>query len=243
MIDGLDGRIAWVSGAGSGIGRAAALQLAAQGCKVGLMGRRPEPLRELEQEIQQSGGSALAVPVDVRDAQAVSLAVEQLQRLGEVTDVVLAAGLNNPRRYWRDQDPEIVASIVSTNILGCSNLIQHALPTMRAARRGTVTIISSYSGWRFSPDAGVAYSASKRALLAFSESLNHQEGPHGIRACTICPGDVDSDFLDLRPNVPGREERTHMLSPADVGRAVVYVVTQPDHVCVDELVISPRRQG
>ena len=77
-------------------------------------------------------------------------------------------------------------------------------------------MVSSYSGWRFSPYAGVAYSASKTALAAVCQTLNAQEAGHGVRACHLCPGDVDTDFLELRPKVPGADARAAMLTPDDV---------------------------
>jgi len=90
--------------------------------------------------------------------------------------------------------------------------------------------------------AGVAYSASKSALRALCQTLNAQEAAHGVRACHLCPGDVDTDFLSLRPQVPGNEARSVMLRPDDVGRAVSFVLQSPPWVRVDELVISPVSQ-
>ncbi|MDN5820683.1 MAG: SDR family NAD(P)-dependent oxidoreductase, partial [Brachybacterium sp.] len=101
--------------------------------------------------------------------------------------------------------------------------------------------ISSYAAWRFSPDAGTAYSASKTALGPLAATLNAQEARHGIRACHLCPGDVDSDFLDQRPLVPGDTDRAVMLTAEDIGRAVSFVLTSPPRVVIDELVISPAK--
>jgi NADP-dependent 3-hydroxy acid dehydrogenase YdfG len=103
-------------------------------------------------------------------------------------------------------------------------------------------VISSYAGWRFSAGAGVAYSASKTALSSLCQSLNAQEAAAGVRACHVCPGDVDTDFLAQRPEVPGAEARTVMLTAHDVARAVQFVLDSPAHVRVDELVISPVSQ-
>ena len=85
----------------------------------------------------------------------------------------------------------------------------------------------------------MAYAASKTALGALCRSLNEQEAAHGIRACHLCPGDVDSDFLSLRPQVPDAQARAAMLTSADVARAVMFVLESPPHVRIDELVISP----
>jgi NADP-dependent 3-hydroxy acid dehydrogenase YdfG len=88
----------------------------------------------------------------------------------------------------------------------------------------------------------VAYSASKTALASLCQSLNAQEAASGVRACHLCPGDVDTDFLAQRPEVPGAEARTAMLTAQDVARAVQFVLDSPAHVRVDELVISPVSQ-
>ena len=120
-------------------------------------------------------------------------------------------------------------------------MIDAVLPGMREREAGTVVLISSYSAWRFSPDAGTAYSASKTALGPLAATLNAQENAHGIRACHLCPGDVDSDFLDQRPVVPDAAARAAMLTAEDVGRAVTFVLDSPPHVVIDELVISPAK--
>jgi NADP-dependent 3-hydroxy acid dehydrogenase YdfG len=104
-------------------------------------------------------------------------------------------------------------------------------------------VVSSYSAWRFTPYAGVAYSASKSALAALCQTINAQEAGNGVRACHLCPGDVDTDFLQLRPVVPGAAAREVMLTADDVGRAVRFVLDSPPHVRIDELVISPVAQG
>ena len=232
----------WITGAGSGMGRAAALASAEDGRPIALSGRRPEVLEEVAREVRELGGTALPVPLDVTDREAVRAAAARIaQELGPIEALVLSAGMNAPRRYWRDQDLEEFAAITDTNLLGPVSVIDAVLPGMRERGAGTIVLISSYSAWRFSPDAGAAYSASKTALGPLVATLNAQENRHGIRACHLCPGDVDSDFLDRRPAVPGARERAVMLSPEDVGRAVAFVLTSPPHVVIDELVISPAK--
>jgi len=238
----MDARTVWVTGAGSGMGRASALAAAQEGRPVALSGRRPEVLEEVAAQIRAGGGTALAVPLDVTDREAVREAAARIeQELGSIEALVLSAGLNAPRRYWRDQDLDEFAAITATNLLGPVAVIDAVLPGMRERGAGTVVLISSYSAWRFSPDAGAAYSASKTALGPLAATLNAQESRHGIRACHLCPGDVDSDFLDQRPQVPGPEARASMLTAQDIGRAVSFVLTSPPHVIIDELVISPAR--
>ena len=234
-------RVLWVTGAGSGMGRAAAVAAAA-GRRVALSGRRPEPLQETAAMVEAAGGEALALPLDARDPDALRAAHERIAATwGPVSDLVLSAGLNTPQRTWADQSMADLDAIISTNLVGVARIVDLVLPDLRLAG-GHVVVISSYSAWRFTPYAGVAYSASKSALAAVCQTLNAQEAKHGIRACHLCPGDVDSDFLKLRPAVPADEARAVMLRPDDIGRAVAFVLDSPAHVRIDELVISPISQ-
>jgi NADP-dependent 3-hydroxy acid dehydrogenase YdfG len=236
-------RVLWVTGAGSGMGRAAAEAAAASGVRLALSGRRPGPLEEAAGRVEDAGGQALVLPLDARDPEAVAAAHERIRSAwGGVDDLVLAAGLNTARRGWNDQSMSEFESVISTNLTAVALVVDTALPDLRARGGGHVVVVSSYSAWRFIPFAGVAYSASKTALAALCQTLNAQEAPHGIRACHLCPGDVDSDFLLLRPQVPGPEARSVMLSPEDVARAVLFVLDSPRHVRIDELVISPVAQ-
>ena len=238
----MQARTVWVTGAGSGMGRASALAAAQEGRPVALSGRRAQRLEEVAAQIRADGGTALVVPLDVTDREAVRSAAGRIEdELGGIEALVLSAGLNAPRRCWRDQDLDEFAAITETNLLAPVAVIDAALPGMRERGAGTVVLISSYAAWRFSPDAGTAYSASKTALGPLASMLNAQENRHGIRACHLCPGDVDSDFLDQRPRVPGAADRAVMLTPEDVGRAVSFVLTSPAHVVIDELVISPAK--
>jgi len=236
--------VAWVTGAGGGMGRASAVRLATSGHVVALSGRRSDALAETGELVEAAGGEAMLVPLDVSDVDAVEAAASRIeQELGAITAVVASAGLNTPQRYWRDQEVAQFSAIVTTNLIGAAATAGAVLPGMRAAGGGSVVFISSYSGWRFSPDAGVAYSASKTALSSLAESLNAQENQFGIRATNLCPGDVDSDFLRLRPSVPDEAARSSMLSPDDVAAAVQFIIDSPAHVCVNELVISPVKKG
>ena len=132
--------------------------------------------------------------------------------------------------------------ILATNLTATVSLIDVVLPGLRARGGGQFVVVSSYAAWRLSPHAGVAYTASKIALAAICASLNAQEAESGIRACHLCPGNVDTEFLNLRPQVPDAADREVMLSPDDVARAVLFVLNSPPHVRVDELVISPVSQ-
>jgi NADP-dependent 3-hydroxy acid dehydrogenase YdfG len=236
-------RVLWVTGAGSGIGRAAATAAAADGVRVALSGRRPGQLEETAELVARAGGQALPLPLDARDPDAVAAAHGRIRSAwGGVDDLVLAAGLNTPRRAWSDQSMSEFESVISTNLTAVALVVDAALPDLRARGGGHVVVISSYSAWRFAPYAGVAYSASKTALAAVCQTLNAQEARHGVRACHLCPGDVDTDFLLLRPQAPEAPARSVMLSPKDIARVVLFVLDAPGHVRIDELVISPLAQ-
>jgi NADP-dependent 3-hydroxy acid dehydrogenase YdfG len=235
-------KVLWVTGAGSGMGRAAAVA-AAPGRRIALSGRRPDPLRETAALVQGAGGEALVLPLDARDPAAVAQAHARITSdWGGVDDVVLSAGLNSPQRTWADQSMSDLEAVIATNLTAVARVVHVVLPDLRRRGGGQVVVISSYSAWRFTPYAGVAYSASKSALASLAQTLNAQEAEHGIRACHLCPGDVDSDFLLLRPVVPAAESRAAMLTPDDVGRAVLFVLDSPPHVRIDELVMSPLSQ-
>jgi NADP-dependent 3-hydroxy acid dehydrogenase YdfG len=221
------------------MGRAAAVSAAARGWRVVLSGRRPEALEEGAQAVAEAGGEALVLPVDVTDAGQVADALTTIhEQWGAVSDVVLAAGLNNPRRAWRDQALADVEAIVATNLVAVVRVLDAVLPDLRAAA-GVAVVVSSYSGWEFSPGAGVAYSATKTALASVCRTLNAEEAASGVRACHLCPGDVDTDFLTMRPNVPDAQAREVMLTADDVARTVQFVLDCPPRVRIDELVISP----
>ena len=193
--------------------------------------------------VEEAGGEALVLPVDARDREAINQAHATIQASwGGVDDVVLAAGLNTQRRAWADQSMAEAEDVIATNLNATLQTVHTVLPDLRARGGGQVVVVSSYSAWRFTPYAGVAYSASKAALAALCQTLNVQEAAHGIRACHLCPGDVATDFLRFRPVVPDAQAQSAMLSPHDVGRVVRFVLESPPHVRIDELVISPIAQ-
>jgi NADP-dependent 3-hydroxy acid dehydrogenase YdfG len=241
-VTGSDGRVLWVTGAGSGMGRAAAVA-AAPGRRVALSGRRAGPLAETAALVERAGGEVLVRPLDARDGAAVAEARAAIvSTWGGVDDLVLSAGLNTPQRTWADQSLSDLEQVIATNLTAVARAVDAVLPDLRERGGGQVVVVSSYAAWRFTPYAGVAYSASKSALAALCQTLNAQEAEHGVRACHLCPGDVDTDFLEHRPVVPGAESRAVMLTPEDVGRAVLFVLDSPAHVRIDELVISPLSQ-
>lgn len=235
-------RVLWITGGGSGMGAASARAAAADGWTVVVSGRRPEALDEVVAAIRADGGSARALPLDVSDDDAVRAARGAvLAEHGRLDGLVLAAGLNAPRRRWDDQSLPDFRAIVDTNLTAVVSVVDAALPALRESG-GVVVVVSSYAGWSFQPGAGVAYSASKSALGSVVRTLNQQEAPRGVRATHLCPGDVATDFLDQRPTVPDDAARAVMLQPTDIARTVSFVLGSPAHVRIDELVVSPVSQ-
>lgn len=237
-----DQRVLWVTGGGSGMGAASAEAAARDGWTVVLSGRRADRLEQVARTVRGAGGTADVLPLDANDPDAVTAARDAvLERHGRLDGLVLAAGLNAPRRRWDDQSLTDFRAIVDTNLTAVVTLVDAALPALRTAG-GVVVVVSSYAGWSFQSGAGVAYSASKSALASVVRTLNQQEAEHGVRATHLCPGDVATDFLDQRPEVPDAAARQRMLQPEDVGRTVAFVLGVPAHVRIDELVVSPVSQ-
>jgi NADP-dependent 3-hydroxy acid dehydrogenase YdfG len=236
----LKGKIAWVTGGGTGIGRSGAEELAAAGATVVVSGRRPEQLAEVCQIIAAKGGKSEAVSLDVTDAKAVAAAATEILRRHDRVDVLVnSAGMNVPQRFWKNLNPDSFASVVSANLQGTLNTIHAVLPRMRECKDGLVINISSWAG-RFDPYlTGPAYNAAKHGVVALTLSLNMEECVNGIRACVICPGEVATPILKKRPIPPSAEEQARMLQAEDLGRTIRFVAEMPPRACLNEIVISP----
>ncbi|MGQ3004034.1 MAG: SDR family oxidoreductase [Hydrogenophaga sp.] len=241
MSGALQGQVAWVTGAGSGIGLAAARALAAAGAKVVLSGRRPDPLEAAAAQIRAAGGATDIAVLDVTDADAVAdTAAQLLQRHGERLDVLVnCAGTNTPERFWRDQSAQGWRQVVATNMDSIFYTTRAVLPAMRARRSGWVINVSSWAGVHHPKLTGPAYNGSKHAVVAMTETINMEDGVHGIRACSLCPAEVATPILDTRPTPPTADERARMLQPDDVGHTVRFLAELPAGVCINQIVISP----
>jgi len=236
----LDGQLAWVTGAGSGIGLAGAHELAVSGATVVLSGRRLEPLEAGVKAIQAAGGKAEAVQLDVANAQAVGDAAKAiLARHGHIDILVNSAGTNVPQRHWKDVSTASFDSVFAINLNGAFYAIAAVLPGMRSNQRGTIVNISSWAGRFENSLTGPAYSASKRAMIAMNHSLNVEECVNGIRACVICPGEVATPILKSRPVPPSAADMAKMLQAEDLGRTIRFVCEMPMHACINEILISP----
>ncbi len=236
----LDGKIAWVTGAGSGIGLAGAVELARAGAHVVVSGRRDALLEEAAAQIRGEGGSVETAPLDVADGAAVErVAAALLGRHGKLDILVNSAGMNVPKRHWKELARSDWDEVVDINLNGTLYCINAVLPSMRARKDGLVINISSWAGRFISAITGPAYTAAKHAVTALTHSLNMEECVNGIRACVIGPGEVATPILRNRPVPPSAEEMARMLQAEDLGRTIRFVAEMPPHVCVNEILISP----
>lgn len=243
-MDGLRDQVAVVTGGGTGIGRAAAGALADAGCRVALVGRRPEPLEEAAQELGARGADCLVLSADVSDPASTRAVVDQVQQAwGRLDVLVNNAGLNVPRRALQDVSAEDWDTVLQVNLTGTFLMTQAALPVMREQRAGTVINVSSIAGYRPSRLTGPAYSAAKAGVIAFTDSVNLTERVHGIRACAICPGEVATPILDRRPQPPTPEARAAMLQPEDLAQTILLVASLPQRATIELLTIVPTDLG
>jgi NADP-dependent 3-hydroxy acid dehydrogenase YdfG len=236
MTESLKGKVAWVTGGGSGIGLAGAMELARAGAHVIVSGRSAETLKAASRQI--AGAEALAL--DVANQKEVAKAAEALiKRHGGIDILLNSAGINLPKRNYRNVSIEGWDQIVSTNLSGMFYCCHAVLPAMRKRKEGLIINVSSWAGRHASPLFGPGYYATKTAVLALTEQINIEECANGIRATSILPGEVATPILEKRPVPPSPQERARMLQPEDLGRAVLFVATLPARVCINELMITP----
>lgn len=236
----LDGKIAWATGAGGGIGEAGAKALAEAGAHVVLTGRRAGELDRVAADIAAAGGSAEVLALDVTDADAVMAAADDIAARRGAVDILLAnAGTNIPNRSAAKVTPADFAAVVDVNLNGVMNGVLAVLPGMRTKGAGTIIMVSSWAGRHASAMTGPAYNASKHAVVALSHSINIEEAVNNIRSTVIMPGEVATPILDRRPIPPSPEARAKMLQPEDLGRTILFVAEQPQHVNLNEILISP----
>jgi len=230
-----DAPVLLITGASTGIGAATARRAAGAGWRLALGARSEEPLRELAGEL---GGDeqALARRCDVARFEDVeALVAAALERFGRLDAVFANAGVGAGRGFLRES-VEHWRTMVETNVLGVAFTIRAALPHLRDAGGGHFILTGSVAGRRALP--GSLYSATKFAVTAMAEGLRqeirHDLPETDIRVTLVSPGMVDTPFFDRRPQ--------SALHDDDVARAVMYALTQPAHVDVNEVLIRPVRQ-
>jgi NAD(P)-dependent dehydrogenase (short-subunit alcohol dehydrogenase family) len=233
-------KVAIVTGAGSGVGRAVALRLATEGWSVALVGRTKSKLDETR-SLAVDTDRLQSFPCDIADAGAVGAVVAGVVgQVGDVWLLVNCAGTNIGKRALSVLDVADFESVMATNVNGAFYFVREVLPGMRAGGHGTIVNVISDAGLTANAKAGAAYVASKFALTGLTQSINAEERANGIRACGIFPGDIATPLLDKRPAPPPPEARAKMLQPEDLADCVMLCVNLPDRAVVEQLVVRPR---
>lgn len=236
----LKGKVAWVTGAGSGIGEAAALALAEEGAEVVLTGRTKSKLDHVAAAIAAKGGKAHVQPADVMKSAQVQSVADYIRTHCKRVDILINnAGLNVKDRSWEQLTAAGVDEVVGGNLSSAFYCTVAVLPMMRAQKDGLIIHTSSWAGRYVSLVSGAAYSAAKHAVVSMSESLNMEECANGIRSTVFCPGEVATPILDKRPNPPPAEMRKAMVQASDCGDLIRYIACMPKHLCMNEVILSP----
>ena len=243
----LAGRVALVTGASSGIGEATARVLAEAGAHVAITARRVDRLKMIAEEIKGTGARVLSIAADlVREDENRRIVTETEARFGRLDILVNNAGVmllspvdSASAEDWR--------RMLELNVLGPMVSSQAALPIMRARGGGHIINIASTAGRIANPNVS-GYSASKFGIVAFSESLRREVYKDNIRVTVIEPGVVATELRDHIPHAGTKQavdawaSSLRQLQPEDVANAVLYCVTQPEHVCINEILMRPTDQ-
>ncbi|MGV1048379.1 MAG: SDR family NAD(P)-dependent oxidoreductase [Solirubrobacterales bacterium] len=247
----LDGTVALVTGASSGIGEATARRLSAEGAAVAVVARRGDRLAALAAEIEAAGGRALRVEADVSDRAEAEAAVRRTaDELGRLDVVVNNAGVmllgpiaDSPVEEWEQ--------MVAVNLLGLLYVARASLPHLLAAAEGERGVadlvnISSVAGRVARVGSGV-YNATKHGVGAFSESLRQEVASRQVRVSLIEPGAVATELSshnreEIREQIAQRFSDVERLQAPDIADAIDYVVTRPAHVAINEALIRPTGQ-
>jgi clavulanate-9-aldehyde reducatase len=243
----LDGRKILITGGSSGIGEATALAVAREGGSVAVGARRKERLDELVAKIEGDGGNAVAIEADIsEESQAKALVDGANEAMGGLDGLVNNAGvmLLGP---LQGADPEEWRTMINVNLLGLLYCTHHALPLIRDGGGGDVVNVSSVAGRVASFGSGV-YNMTKFGVVGFSESLR-QEGAHiGVRVTCVEPGFVATELQGHNTNplvveqIDKMRESMDVLKADDIARAIVYALSQPEHVSINEMLVRPSRQ-
>ncbi len=232
----LKGKIVWINGAGTGIGLAGAEALADGGATVIMSGRRADVIEAAAKKIK----GAVALPLDIAKEADVAAAHAEIEKKHGIVDILVnSAGGNLPKRKFDELTPESWRMMIDMNLNGAFFSARIVLPGMRKKKNGLIINIASIAGKRVSQVSGMAYTAAKHAMVAFSEAINQEECANNIRACAISPGEVATPIMDKRPIPPSVEERSRMLQPEDLGRIIRFVAETPAHVAIHEMLVVP----
>ncbi len=236
----LNGKVALITGASSGIGRAIARRLAECGCRLVLAGRDTKRLNSLVAEL---GNESVAAPQDLAHQDEVTRALDiAIGSFGQLDVLVLNAGLFS-NVLFEDEHIEVSQSMIDVNFASVVRLTHAALPILKKRSSAEILGIGSIAGVSDMRNEAV-YSATKHALNAFLRSLRRQVADDGIRVTSILPGTVATELWNLTDleEIEARVEKREVLRSEDIARIAEFVLTQPAHVSIRELVVLPQAQ-
>ena len=239
-MDILDGKVAIITGAGTGIGKVAADLFAEAGADLVLAGRRRAPLDEVATQVREHGVEVEVRPTDLEDGDAAAaLGAWSLERFGKVDVLVNNAGHSSRVRSMRYVGPEEWNSVFKVNVEGVYRLTQSVLANMIDRSTGTVITVSSMAALNPGLLGGAPYSAAKAASLNMIRGMNAELTKFGVRACAIMPGEVDTPILENRPRPPDSDDRSTMMQPEDIAQAIFLCAAMPQRTIVEQVVMIP----
>lgn len=232
----IDGKIALVTGAGRGIGKAISLRLAASGCRMVLTARSRDQLEDVRSEITAGGGQAASIVADLTRDEEIERVVEEAPRaFGPVDFLINNAGWGRRAPVIRAKREDIDQTL-RLNLQAPMLLAKSLVPAMIEKRGGAVINIGSVSG-KSGEAEGAAYSASKFGLIGFTQSLYEEVREHGIKVSVILPGFVDTPLIPAVKHL----DRSKMIQPDDVAQAVLYVLASSATSCPVEITVRPQK--
>ena len=245
MSNNIEGKVVVITGASSGLGEATARMLSALGATVVLGARRVDRIEAIARELEAAGGRALALPTDVTRAADVQRLVDAaVEKFGRIDVLVNNAGLmpSSPLERLKIEDWD---RMIDVNIKGVLYGIAAALPYMKARKSGHIVNVSSVAGHKVRAGTAV-YSATKHAVRVLTEGLRQEVKPYDIRTTIVSPGAVATELPDSITEADvqaGVKAFYEIAIPADsFARAVVYALSQPDDVDINEILFRPTRQ-
>lgn len=248
MAQKLTGKVALITGASSGIGEATALALAAEGATVAISARREDRLQDLVKRISAMGGKAYPLVSDVAEEDQANEMVQKTKReLGRVDILVNNAGVMLLGKI-EGANTEDWRRMINTNVLGLMYATHAVLPIMKQQNSGHIINISSVAG-RVAHEGSGVYNASKFGVVAFSEALRQEVLKYHVRVTIIEPGAVDTELTQHITDESAKKAAQNMyssmtaLQSEDIAAAILYAVTQPERVDVNEILIRPTEQA
>lgn len=229
-----------ITGAGSGVGRSAAIKLASKGWNVAIVGRNLSTLDETKKLAKESEDNIFAFQCDVGQSDQVKETCSIIKNQFHHIDALInSAGFNVPERSFEVLEHQDFDRIVEVNLNGTHYFVSEVLKSMRKVNSGTIVNIVSDAGITAYPKSGPSYVASKFGQRGLTMAINAEERQNGIRACCVCPGDIATKFLDQRPTPPDDDARTRMLDPDDVADCAIFAIEMPANASVDEIIVRP----